>query len=394
MTKSFDFGCDCKSNSEKETKTEGIMILPSMDAFKNNTQQPVDLKEYSKPGYTMCSFVQGFVETEVGIVPRIKTSMDKKDVLFTVLVRTGINRHDYKVAPGLYCVGTPDKDSEVLVTANFKLTFDHLRRELENINAWILVLDTNGVNVWCAAGKKTFSTKELVKRVKSSLLDKIVAHKRLIIPQLGATGISARDVKKESGFEVVYGPVRAGDIPLFLKNNRKADDKMRKVTFTFVERLILTPVELNLLLKPALIIALVLFFISGLGPGFFSFSSAWSRGLTAVFFFFAGIISGVIITPALLPFIPFKEFAAKGIVTGIVCAFLSILIISPEIAWSIPVISMGLFTVTISSILSMHFTGATPFTSPSGVEKEMRRFLPVQAISLFASTGIWIYSAF
>jgi hypothetical protein len=394
MTKLFDFGCDCTGKPDKETKTEGIMILPSMDAVKNSGQQPVDLKEYSRPGYNMCSFVQGFVKTDAGPVPRVKSSMDKKDVLFTALVRTGIHRHDYKVAPGLYCVGNPDKDSEVLVTANFKLTFDHLRRELEEINAWILVLDTNGVNVWCAAGKKTFSTQELVKRVKSSFLDQIVAHRRLIVPQLGATGISARDVKKASGFEVVYGPVRAKDIPLFLKNNRKADDKMRKVTFTFVERLILTPVELNLLLKPALIIALLLFFISGIGPGFFSFPNAWSRGLMALFFFFAGIISGVIVTPALLPFIPFKEFAAKGIISGIVFALLSILIISPEIAWSTPMASMALFTVTISSILSMHFTGATPFTSPSGVEKEMRRFLPVQAISLFASTGIWIYSAF
>jgi hypothetical protein len=394
MKKRFDFGCDCTGHAAPERKTDGVMILPSMDAVLNNPRQPVDLKEYNKPGYNMCTFVRGFVETDAGPVPQVKTSMDKKDILSTIRVRTGIHRHDYKIAPGLYCVGTPDTESEVLVTANFKLTFDHLRRELEDINAWILVLDTNGVNVWCAAGKKTFSTQELVKRIKSSSLDKIVSHKRLIVPQLGATGISAREVKKESGFEVVYGPVRAEDIPLFLKNNRKADDKMRKVTFTFVERLILTPVEMNLLLKPALVIVIVLVIISGLGPGFFSFSHAWSRGVTAVFFFFAGIISGVIVTPVLLPLIPFKEFAAKGIISGIVFALFSILIISPSILGSTALLGLGLFTVTISSILAMHFTGATPFTSPSGVEKEMRRFLPLQAISLFLSTGIWIYSAF
>ncbi len=394
MKKLFDFGCDCTGTPEKETKREGVMILPSMDALKNNAHPAIDLKEFDRPGYIMCSFVQGFIKTAAGLIPRVKTAMDKKDILSTALVRTGIRRHDYKVAPGLYCVGTPDNDSEVLVTANFKLTFDHLRRELEDINAWILVLDTNGVNVWCAAGKKTFSTNELVKKVNSSSLDKVVAHKRLIVPQLGATGISARAVKKKSGFEVVYGPVRAEDIPLFLKNNRIADKKMREVTFTFIERLVLTPVELNLLVKPALLIAGALFLISGLGPGFFSFSNAWSRGLIAVFSFFAGIISGVIITPAFLPFIPFKEFAAKGIISGIVFALLSIGIISPETVWSTPVISMAIFTVTVSSILSMHFTGATPFTSPSGVEKEMRRFLPVQTVCLFASMGVWIYSAF
>ncbi|MBW1893675.1 MAG: hypothetical protein JRF40_03930 [Deltaproteobacteria bacterium] len=342
----------------------------------------------------MCSFVRGFVKTDAGPVPQVNSSMDKKDILFTILVRTGISRHNYMIAPGLYCVGTPDKNSEVLVTANFKLTFDHLRRELEGINAWILVLDTNGVNVWCAAGKKTFSTQELVKRVKSSCLDKIVSHHRLIVPQLGATGVSAGDVKKESGFEVVYGPIRAEDIPLFLKNNRNADDKMRKVTFTFVERLILTPVELNLVLKPVLIVAIVLFIISGLGPGFFSFTNAWSRGLAALYFLFAGIISGAIITPVLLPFIPFKEFAAKGIISGIVFALLTILVTSPAMTGTTALLSLSLFTVAMSSILSMQFTGATPFTSPSGVEKEMRRFLPVQAISLVVSTGLWIYSAF
>jgi len=235
MVKLFDLGCDCTSDSDEGTQKEGIQILSSMDAGKTAGQQPEDLEEYGKPGYRMCSFVKGFVKTDVGPVPSVKTSLDKKDVVSTVLVRTGINRYDYKVAPGLYCVGTPDKDAEVLITANFKLTFDHLRRELEGINAWILVLDTKGINVWCAAGKKTFSTAELVRRVNATCLDRIVSHRRLIVPQLGATGISAQEVKKASGFEVVYGPVRAEDIPLFLKNNRKADGEMRKVTFTFLE---------------------------------------------------------------------------------------------------------------------------------------------------------------
>jgi hypothetical protein len=96
----------------------------------------------------------------------------------------------------------------------------------------------------------------------------------------------------------------------------------------------------------------------------------------------------------LLPFIPFREFAAKGTVSGIVIALLSIIVASPSLSGLTALISMALFTVTISSILAMEFTGATPYTSPSGVEKEMRRFLPAQAISIFLSMGVWIYSAF
>ncbi|NNK84625.1 MAG: hypothetical protein HKO91_03615, partial [Desulfobacterales bacterium] len=255
--------------------------MPKMDDAQAGctTESENSLADYEKPGYALHSFVEDFILTDTGSVPKVKTKMDPSDIKSNILVRSGIGRHHYKVAPGLYGVGNPDKASEVLVTANFKLSFDHLRRELENINAWILVLDTRGVNVWCAAGKGTFSTQELVKRIKLCNLEKVVDHKRVIVPQLGATGVAARTVKKESGFRVVYGPVRAKDIPAFLENNRKADKKMRMVTFTFMERLILTPVEFNMVIKPALIASVVLILLSGFGPGIFSFSSAFGRGL-------------------------------------------------------------------------------------------------------------------
>jgi hypothetical protein len=216
----------------------------------------------------------------------------------------------------------------------------------------------------------------------------------VIVPQLGATGVTAGKVKKESGFKVVYGPVRAKDIPAFVKNNRKADKKMRMVSFTLIERLILTPVELKMVLKPTLIASVVLILLSGFGPGIFSFSSAFERGMVSVLALLVGIISGAVITPTLLPYIPFKEFAAKGILCGVVFAALLFLSISSSIHGLEAFISLFLFIVAISSYLSMNFTGATPFTSPSGVEREMKRFIPVQLIALVISTGFWIYSAF
>ena len=74
----------------------------------------------------------------------------------------------YTVEPGLYAVGKPDERSPVLVTANYKLSFDKLRNELTGRNVWILVLDTKGINVWCSAGKGTFGTMELVGRIEST----------------------------------------------------------------------------------------------------------------------------------------------------------------------------------------------------------------------------------
>jgi hypothetical protein len=392
-------GCGCNekpSSKGLKISTSGVSLMGSMEEMPSacSTKTLSPMAGYEKPGYKLCSYVDKFIKTEAGMIPIIKSKLGKDDIFSTFYVRCGITRHQYTVAPGLYGIGKPDKESEVLVTANFKLTFDHLRKELGDINTWILVLDTKGVNVWCAAGKGTFATQELVSRIKNTSLAKLVDHKRVIVPQLGATGVSARDVKKQSGFKVVYGPVRASDIQAFLKNNKKADKQMRQVTFNMYERLILTPVELQIVLKPALIAALVLFIISGFGPGIFSFSSAWDRGFVSFLALIAGIFSGAFVTPVILPFIPSKEFALKGIITGSVFAIPIIILMASSINGVAGFLALFLFSVAISSYLAMNFTGTTPFTSPSGVEKEMKRYIPVQLCALIISSGLWIYSAF
>jgi hypothetical protein len=384
------------SHQGLKLSTSGVNIMASMEGRGPSCSNigKDALADHEKPGFKLCSYVDRFSETHAGPIPIIKSGLGKDDLFSTCHVRWGIHRHNYTVAPGLYGIGHPDRASEVLVTANFKLTFDHLRKVLPHISAWILVLDTKGINVWCAAGKGTFSTRELVKRIEECSLEKVVDHKRVIVPQLGATGVSAVDVKKQSGFRVVYGPVRANDIPAFLRNNRKADQKMRQVTFNLYERFILIPVELKNALKPAIITALVLFVVSGLGPGGFSLSGAWERGLLSVSALVTGIFSGGFVTPVLLPYIPFREFAAKGIITGSVFAILLMVAISPAINGMAGVGALFLFSMVISSYLAMNFTGTTPFTSPSGVEKEMKRFIPVQVVALAVSTGLWICSAF
>ena len=376
--------------------TAGLSILSSMEEVASvcSNENTEYLAGYEKPGYNLCSYVERFIDTHSGPVPVIKTELGKDDLFSTIYVRFGIQRYRYKVSPGLYAIGSPDKDSEVLVTANFKLTFDTLRKELNGINAWILVLDTKGINVWCAAGKGTFSTRELVKRIKDNQLEKVVNHKRVIVPQLGATGVSAWEVKKQSGFRVSYGPIRADDIPPFLENDKKADKKMRQVTFNMYERLILTPVEIRIVLKSALITIIVLLLLSGIGPGTFSFTSALKRGGASILALAAGIFSGAFVTPVLLPFIPSRKFALKGIIAGSIVALLPILFAASAVYGMAGNLALFLFSITISSYLAMNFTGATPFTSPSGVEKEMKQYIPVQAACLLISSGLWIYSAF
>ena len=110
----------------------------------------------------------GAVDSVMGKIPRVASVLKWQDRFGTVKARWGINRMDYKVDPGLYALGNPNPQSPVFVTANYKMSFDALREALENLASWILVLDTKGINVWCAAGKGTFGTEELVRRVQAT----------------------------------------------------------------------------------------------------------------------------------------------------------------------------------------------------------------------------------
>jgi hypothetical protein len=381
-------------------RTVGISIMPRPI---NATNQPTEVccgsppgpesSRFEKPGYALLDFVADFVQTPAGPVPRVTTTLQWPDYAGMVKVRLGIKRDQYKIAPGLYCVGSPDSESPVLVTANYKLTFDALRKELTSVSAWILVLDTRGINVWCAAGKDLYSTQEVVRRVKLSEVNKVVSHNRLVLPQLSATGVAAHQVKKESGFKVIYGPVRAADLPQFLTSGFKSEPYMRKVTFTATERVILIPVELAHLPKPSLWILLAVFAISGIGTSVFSFSAAWVRGGMLAIAYAAGVLTGAVATPVLLPWIPGRSFALKGAILGVLSGAGVVALFRAELR-IFGALALLLCTTAISSYLAMNFTGSTPFTSPSGVEKEMRKAIPLQAAALLLALAAWVGSAF
>jgi hypothetical protein len=348
---------------------------------------------HEKPGYALLDFVATFVQTPAGPVPLIRTDLRWRDHVGRLRARLGINRAQYKVAPGLYGVGTPDDQAPVLVTANYKLSFDSLRKELKSVNAWILVLDTRGINVWCAAGKNLFSTAELIERVNRSRLKKVISHNRLILPQLAATGVAAHHVKKAIGFEVVYGPIRAKDIPNFLANGSISEPAMRKVTFSLLERMVLIPVELAHLPKTSFWVLLAVFIISGIGAHIFSFSAACVRGVMLFIAYVTGILAGAVVTPALLPWIPGKSFAVKGTITGVIGGAAIVVLFWSDIQL-LGAMALLLCTTAVSSFLAMNFTGSTPYTSPSGVEKEMRKAIPLQAVALLVALVAWIGTGF
>lgn len=339
------------------------------------------------------SFITELLNTKIGQIPKVSTTLNQKDKCGTLKARTGINRNNYKVEPGLYAVGNPDENSRVLVTANYKLSFDTLRKELEGFDLWILVIDTKGINVWCAAGKGTFGTEELLNRIKSTALENLVSHRKLIIPQLGAPGVSSYKIKELSGFNVIYGPIRANDLPVFINNGLKATEEMRKVTFSFKERLVLLPVEIYGSFKIISILLLSFIILSGLNNTGYSFNELLTDGLRSLVNLLFAYTAGLIIGPLLLPWLPGKSFALKGMVSGLLLFGLSFLInftgrnLLEVGAWLF--IIMGL-----SSYGLMNFTGSTPYTSLSGVKKELRIFVPIQIAFGVIGLGLWITANF
>jgi len=224
-------------------------------------------------------------------------------------------------------------------------------------------------------------------------LDKLVSHRELILPQLGAPGISAHKVKKGCGFKVIWGPVKAKDLKTFLNNGRKADTYMRQVTFSMGERIILIPVELSLIVKPSLAILLAVFVLSGISPDIFSFSAAWFRGLNGTAAYLLGVVAGAVVVPAFLPFLPMRQFFIKGILTGLAGGILVILYLGATIT-RLESLTLLLLTTSVSSYAAMNFTGATPFTSPSGVEKEMRQGIPLQMVAVAIAVIAWVAAPF
>jgi len=325
-------------------------------------------------------------------VPQVSGRLQFIDTVGRWAMRWGFGRSHYRVAPGLYAIGSPTADAAVLVSANYKLSFDVLRHAVAGLDLWILVLDTKGINVWCAAGKGTFGTAEIVARVKATQLEQVVNHRRLIVPQLGAVGVAAHTVKKQCGFNVIYGPVRAADIKAFFAADLQATAAMRRVTFSTLDRFILTPIELTVFWKKILWIMLALWLLGGIGPGFFSLSSAWSRGSTAILVGLCGLICGAVLTPTLLPWIPGRAFALKG---GLAGAMISLLLLATTGPWGFGSGLAALLGLTaIASFTAMNFTGASTFTSPTGVEKEMRQAIPLQAAAVVVAMISWVWSAF
>ncbi|HOE52534.1 MAG TPA: mercury methylation corrinoid protein HgcA [Methanomassiliicoccales archaeon] len=306
-------------------------------------------------------------------VMRTTATLGRKEAWDHAKARMGIARMEHRVRPGLYALGEPTRSSPVLVTANYSLSFDALRSSLPGRDAWVLVLDTGGINVWCAAGKGTFGTEELVRAIEATKLSERVDGRTLILPQLGAPGVSAQEVHGATGFKVEYGPVRAEDLPFYLDRG-ECTDAMRTVRFDLRDRLVLAPVELrNHRWGLALLVLLAV-----LVPFY---------GLEAL----VVALGGLLLFPALLPYLPGKDLSLRGMALGalLVTPFALFQLASGmDAATLLAVPAEFLLMVPLAGYLGLNFTGSTPFTSRTGVRREIFTYIPKMAAMAVLGTVI------
>jgi len=296
----------------------------------------------------------------------------------------------YLVPPGLYAVGDPGPADPVLVTANYRMSYDIVRQSLAGRNVWLLVLETCGINVWCAAGKGTFGTDELVGRIAATRLGDVVSRREIFLPILGAAGVAAHEVRTRSGFTVRYATLRAADIPAFLDNGMTATPAMGELTFTVMERLVLIPVELVAAARVSAPVVLVLLLGGWRGAGEFSLF----RLLEPVLAYLGSVLAGCVVTPLLLPWLPTRSFAVKGGVAGLAWAAVWFWLAGGEWWNASTTAASFLLLPAVAAFLALNFTGSTPFTSRSGVKKEMRLALPVMVTALLVGSILLVMGRF
>jgi acetyl-CoA decarbonylase/synthase complex subunit gamma len=372
-------------------QAKSIMAPAGCDSAMDNglDKPPCCGPKNSTGGGVMDEKVPGFLEwicTEGGKVPRIDSRLTLNDHLGACKARWGIGRMSYLVPAGLYAIGDPTSESPVVVTANYKMSYDIVRQTLTRRNVWMLVLETFGINVWCAAGKGTFGTDELVRRIEGTGLAGVVSHRRLILPILGATGVAAHEVAKRTGFSIKYGTIRASDLPAYLDNGMQTTPAMRKFTFSLLERLVLVPVEIVHAGKSLIFFGGIIFLVA-------TWIGGTTNGSAALIAFLGAVLSGIAAAPILLPWIPGRSFALKGAILGLIWGICFYLLTGGS--WSLPVtVASFLALPAVSAFYTLNFTGCTNFTSRSGVKKEMRISIPAMGAALLVSTLILVAGRF
>ncbi|MHA2380410.1 MAG: methyltransferase domain-containing protein [Candidatus Thorarchaeota archaeon] len=290
------------------------------------------------------------------------------------------------IIPGLYRAGNPSPESPVIVTANYELTYYTVMRALvkDEIDAWVLVCDTNGINVWCAARGTHFDSDDVVQMIRLTRLAESVNHRELIMPQLSAAGMDPPSIRRRTGLRVRYGPVRIQDLSQWLElgKPRPKPREMATVTFNLRERMEQTVAHVPflfaaLLAKPVFgllgLLALVNLGLALIIPSVFLTLFPYSLGtLRLLAEFILALAANALILGLLFPILPSKgnSFWRRGLgLAGITLPLAALIMLTLGVHWT-EFVAWMVVQFILATSLTMDWSGMTSVSDPKVIRRE------------------------
>jgi acetyl-CoA decarbonylase/synthase complex subunit gamma len=146
-----------------------------------------------------------------------------------------------------------------------------------------------------------------------------------------------------------------------------------------------------------LLFAACFLFLSGLGPDGFSWTRIATIGLWSAALFLATCLASIVLAPLLLPWLPGRAFAVKGAWLGLVFLLgVGTYVLNHQVmidSW-FAAAAWCLLIPAVASFLTMNYTGASTFTSLSGVRLEVRTAAPIQAVCAILAAALWLVGRF
>ena len=278
------------------------------------------------------------------------------------IVETFFRMIPFPCKTGLIKIGSPDRNSPVLVTCNFHLTVERVKRALRGMNCYLLVANSHGINVWCAATGGHLNSHSIISVLKTSGIEKFVNHRKIILPQLAASGVEARVVSDKSGWKIIWGPVYAREIPAFIENHFIKTPAMRQVEFSLVQRL---EMAIAWGFPISILSGLIIYFIwrQALLP-----LVMLTGGLSLLIFFLFPVYQGWLSTENKRvsgAFFNFERGGLQLILWGLLLIGLTTLtVLIGRFSWEI-LIRWGVVSLAVILLLSMDLAGCTPVLKSS-----------------------------
>jgi ubiquinone/menaquinone biosynthesis C-methylase UbiE len=292
------------------------------------------------------------------------------------------------IEPGIYPSGTPGPNAPVLVTANYEYTYIRVMRDLHRgkVDAWVLVLDSDGINVWCGARGDHFGNKQLVEAVDATAIASVTSSRVLILPQLAAGGVEAPKLPRNTErfpFTVKYGPVWSKDLPAYLQDRPgRKPDKWKEAKFTIGHRMQVGFTHFTFQARSIFLLPTIALIVAGV----VSFP-AWTGAGGLLTFTGELWISLVVINLLLLGIAyPITRFTRKFIMKGVFVGVLNALVLG-AVTWLLQVAPSILawntaFHFWLGYFTTMSFSGFTMDTSPREIAGEYVRFQVLNVVFL------------